>query len=500
MRHARGRSRPLDGRGTHPTSFGANAHAARTVRPAVPPLGATLDDARAAMARVGPRARQMASQWWPVGLELFLFAAVLAAMRLAYAALYRVHEPPGDVMEYQRYAIRFWLSQPLFTHLPVEYPPLAIFPFTLTVLPPLQNPETVFVWWMGFFTLAGYLWMRVRASRARALTYAIYLVIGTAGTLLLRFDLFPALATLLALHATERRQFTRAYVWIAIGILLKLYPVFFVPVVALAQWRDLRARARRAPQSAPSVWRTLRTRDLRAAFTTFARQLTSPAARPVAAGLGICAGICVLGFGIAAILSPSGAISGFVYAGMRPLQIESTPATLQWLGTFVGFPAVPVYTYKSLNLVGPLTSPLKSLSMVGLVVGCAIVYWRHSIGRLGVGQAFLATMCVVIVANKIFSPQYLIWLLPLVAYVVGFDLIWVIIGALTTYIFPQLYFSYAHILDVPHDPRFFPVVALRNALLLFVTVRAIGGAPAFGRWRAWFGTRRGSYSSSSMAD
>lgn len=496
MRRARGQSRPLAARGArgHGAHATHGAYATQHVRPESAPLGNTLDDARAGLARVGPRLRDWAAHWWPVGLELTIFAVVLVAMRIAYATLYHAHEPPGDVMEYQRYAIQFWLDHPRFTHLPVEYPPLAILPFTLTVVPPLRNPETVFVWWMIFFTLVGYLWMRLRSTRARAITYAVYLVIGTAGTLLLRFDLFPALATLLALQAAERRRFTRAYVWIAVGILLKLYPAFFVPLVAVAQWRDLRARARLAapelerasahasaagPEHAGTgiaAWAG-RWRDAKPSLAALATRLTGADARVVGRGIGTCAGITVLGFGLAAILSPSGVISGFVYAGMRPLQIESTPATLQWLGTFVGFPALPVHTYKSLNLVGPLTAPLKSLSMLGLVIGCAAVYWRQLVGRLNVGQAFVATVCVVIVANKIFSPQYLIWLLPLVAYVAGFDLIWVAIGALTTFIFPQLYFSYAEILDVPHDPRFLPAVALRNTLLLFVTVRAIMGSP-----------------------
>jgi hypothetical protein len=77
------------------------------------------------------------------------------------------------------------------------------------------------------------------------------------------------------------------------------------------------------------------------------------------------------------------------------------------------------------------------------------------------------------VTNKIFSPQYVIWVLPIVAAVEGFDLIWVAIGVLTTLDFPIVYGLRAPIWDSPFSWQFMPVIAARNLLLLYATLRAI---------------------------
>src|SRR6185312_7752158 len=146
----------------------------------------------------------------------------------------------------------------------------------------------------------------------------------------------------------------------------------------------------------------------------------------LAAGVGLCAGIVALGFWTAFAINPNGALSGFNYASARPLQIESTLATL------LGIPAHPDYSFVSLNYVGPLDMVLKPLSMLALLALCLLVYWRQARGRLTVGQAFVACLCAVLATNKIFSPQYLIWLLPVVAAVEGFDIFWLAICILTT--------------------------------------------------------------------
>ena len=86
----------------------------------------------------------------------------------------------------------------------------------------------------------------------------------------------------------------------------------------------------------------------------------------------------------------------------------------------------------------------------------------------------MACLCVVLATNKIFSPQYLIWLLPVVAAVDGFDPLWLIICLLTTLDFPIIYQMRHPIWTVPFNPAFMPVLALRNGLLVYATIRAIG--------------------------
>jgi hypothetical protein len=405
-------------------------------------------------------------RWAALVVEMALVAAAIAGVRILMVKTSRL--PNGDVVEYHKYALAFWTHPPLFTSLPVEYPPLAILPFSLTLVPPLADFQSVFTWWAGAAALVGYLAFRRVSGRRRALAYLVYLLIGGAATLVARFDIFPALVTVGALWATQARRYKTAYLLLAVGVLLKLYPVFLAPLVVIEQWRALAGSYGEAGLwPAPRDWRGWLARD------RWARMARARATRAVAKGAALFVGVVALGFGVAFLLNPSGALSEFQYASARPLQIESTPAALLWLATFIGIPAHPDFSFVSLNYVGPLDVVLKPLSSLALVAGCLWVYARLARGRLPLAQAFLATLCVVTVTNKVFSPQYMIWVTPFVAEVYGFDLLWLLICGLTTLIFPYLYARGNPIWLVPYVKGFLPSVAIRDGLMLVATLRAI---------------------------
>jgi hypothetical protein len=409
--------------------------------------------------------------WLLRGVESLLVVAAIAGVRALMVATTRL--PNGDVTEYHNYALAFWTRAPLFTSLPKEYPPLAIIPFTLTLLPSVKHPEgfqSVFAWWMGAVTLVGYLSFRRVSGWRRALAYLVYLLIGAAGTLVARFDIVPALVTVFALRAAQRRRFNLAYLFLAAGVLLKLYPGFLIPLVAIEQWRAV-ATARGESGVWPADWRNWRGWVEFGRWTRFAR---TQATRETAKGVALCLGVIIAIFLVALALSPSGTLSEFQYAGARPLQIESTPAAVLWLGSLVGIPARADFSYVSLNYVGPLDVIMKPLSTLALAAGCLWVYLRLARGRLGLAQAFLALLCVITVTNKIFSPQYMIWVTPFVAEVYGFDLLWLLICALTTLIFPYLYALGKPIWVVPTVVKpFLPSIALRDGLMVWATLRAI---------------------------
>lgn len=397
---------------------------------------------------------------WPRLAELIPIAILLFIISAITVNVW--HLPNGDVDEYYGYALDFWTRFPLFHALPVEYPPLAILPFTLTLIPPLPDYHALYGWWMGLFLLLGYLAFLRYSNRRRAITYVVYLTVGATATVLARFDLVPALVTLAALWTTERQRFGYAYLLLAVGILLKLYPAFLLPVVMIAHYTALV----RAGESPLPRWEG----DARAWLAT---TYENRALRRVAGGTALCLGITALVFIGALAVAGISALSGFSYAGDRPLQVESTPATLLWLGTLFGIPAHPEYSFQSLNYVGVLDTFLKPASALALIGGCLWAYWRQWRGRLGAGQAYLACLCAVIVTNKIFSPQYLIWVLPVVAAIDGFDVLWLGVCVLTTLDYPILYQMRHPIWTVPFTWEFMPVLAARNLLLLYVTVRAI---------------------------
>lgn len=404
---------------------------------------------------------------WPArALELALVAGAVMGVRALMVATTRL--PNGDVVEYHTYALQFWTQHPLFTSLPVEYPPLAILPFSLTLAPPLADFQSVFAWWMGAAVLVGYLAFRRVSGWRRALAYLVYLLIGGAGTLVARFDIFPALATIGGLWAAQRRRFATAYLLLAVGVLLKLYPAFLAPLVVIDQWRALAAR-----HGETGMWPAARHWRGWLSGRAWARIARAWATRGAAEGAALFAGVVAAGFALAMLLDPAGALSGFQYAGARPLQVESTPAALLWLGTIVGLPAHPEFSFVSLNFVGPLDALLKPLSSLALVAGCLWVYARFARGRLPLAQAFLACLGVVTVTNKVFSPQYMIWVAPFIAEVYGFDLLWLLVCGLTTLIFPYLYARQNPIQTVTYFWAFMPAVALRDGLLLAATLRAI---------------------------
>lgn len=376
-----------------------------------------------------------------------------------------------DVTEYFKYAHDFWYGQPRFRLLPLEYPPLSLVPFSLTLLPALPDHYAVFAFWMGVLVLLTFAAYLRFSTRIRGLAFVVYLVVGAFGLFLVRFDLAPACVTLLALWAAERRRFRLAYILIACGVLLKLYPAFLFPVIAVAQWR---AEEERPAHTADASDTGRVAAPLLMRFRELAR---SRGLWRVARELGLGVGLVLLGFGISFVLNGEGTLSSFHYAMARPVQIESLPATLMWFGNLIGIPAQLTYAFHSYNYVGKLGRVFLPLSEVALIGGCALVYWRQLLGRLTLRRAFLATLCIVLISNKIFSPQYLIWAIPLAAEVEGFDLAWLLVCLLTSIEYPIIFEQDAHrwAVDGTYFAVYMSALALRNAILVFITLRLLTG-------------------------
>ena len=370
----------------------------------------------------------------------------LIAGGLLVLLIFFVHRAWGwnDVILYRSYASWFWGGPHPFRSLPLEYPPASILVFTLALVPAIRDSATVFAFWMGAaFWLGYFAFLRYR-GRASAALFAAYLLLGGAATLLNRYDILPALTVVAAIWAATRSRWRLAYVLLAAGVLLKLYPLFLVPLFVIAHREELASRD----------WK---------------RKVFRSAWPPAAMVAG--------GFAAAGAIDFAGTLSPFVYASARPLQLESVPGSVLWLLSFFGFPALSDRGFRSFNLVGPLGPGVGSVFSVLMIVGMAFVYWRYAGGRLSLARACLAVVCVSIFTNKVFSPQYLIWVLPLVALVDDrIDALWLAVAGLTTLIYPLLYLADG----VLGTPGPFPyggdllfTVAVRNVLFGVATVRAM---------------------------
>jgi glycosyl transferase family 87 len=411
--------------------------------------------------------RVLSAQWSEVNPNRSVLArlrehreALLIGLALVAIDVFVVHRASGwgDVALYHSYATWFWAGPSPFHSLPLEYPAPTIAVFSLTLAPAVQDYATVFAVWMAAVFLAGYLAFQRFGGRRRATLYAVYLLLGASATLLNRFDLLPALLVVAALWAAERRRWRLAYLLLTLGALLKLYPALLLPLFVIEQRREL---LERWPERS---W-------LKAA----ARQAWPAAAAGLATAV------------LALALNFDDAVSPLVYTASRPLQVESTPASVLWLSSFAGFPALSERGFRSFNLVGPLGPGIGSVFAVLTLLGTGWAYLRHAQGRTELPRASLAVICVAIATSKVFSPQYLIWALPLIALLEDLDPLWIAICALTTLIYPILYVEDRLIGTAgpyPYSGDFLAAIAVRNLLFAVATLRLLAPVPVWLRRRA----------------
>jgi hypothetical protein len=375
---------------------------------------------------------------------------VVAGLAVAVVSVYAAGDwRKGDVDLYHIYALGFWghLSHPL---LPTEYPPLSILLFSLTLLGPDAWYPDVFAFWMGVVAVLGYVAFRRLISKRQATAYALYVVGAGVATLLFRFDLAPALITVGAVWLMQRGRFSVVYPLLAVATLMKLFPLVLLPVAAIAHWH-----ARRGDPG--SRW------------------------TQVAIGVASYAAIVAAGFVAASLVDPVHGFSSIAYDLRRPVEVESVSATVLWLGSIFGATATPAISFGSFNLVSGMSPVVNALADAALLCGLIGVYWGQLRGRFSVGQAAVAAVLVLLCTSKVLSAQYLIWVAPLLALTVGFQLRWFIVCLLTALVFPALWpVGVGQGGVATYGAVFLVGVAVRNAALVFLTVRFLG-APGIDR-------------------
>jgi uncharacterized membrane protein len=122
--------------------------------------------------------------------------------------------------------------------------------------------------------------------------------------------------------------------------------------------------------------------------------------------------------GTVVALSPKGAWYALHYQTARPLEVESTPATLldawDWIG---GRHGQVVASFGSINIEHPASTALTIVCGLLLLAALVLLSLRAArdpspralvVGSLGAVAAFAAF-------GKVFSPQYVVWLTPLLA-------------------------------------------------------------------------------------
>ncbi len=260
-----------------------------------------------------------------------------------------------------------------------------------------------------------------------------------------RFDVSVAVLMLLAIALVVARRPRLAWLVLGLATALKLYPVVLLPLFALVA------------VSGGRRWR------LAGDIGAFAAAIVVP--------------------GLIVARGDLPAVATFLtYHLDRGLEIETVYASALMIGRSLSGPVSQRWGHGGNEIVAPLAPLLTSLTLPLTVLALGAVYlvaWhrRHGwadtptlvddLARLSVA-AILAFM----LAGKVLSPQYLLWLYPLIAVVSRRPLtLWAVYGLallLTGWIFPAHYY-----LLVRFAPREVLALVARNVVLLALAALAL---------------------------
>jgi hypothetical protein len=192
------------------------------------------------------------------------------------------------------------------------------------------------------------------------------------------FDAWPALLTSIALVLLVfGRQRTGSAV-LGLAFATKVYPVVLLPLVVVRAWRDGGLR-----DAAVALW----------AFTAAAAAVLLPFA----------------------VLAPGGVGFSLYVQAKRPLQIESLGASFLLAAHRLGLYGGTVNSeFSSQNLGGSLARSVAAASTIVLAVALCAIWLRFARGELALVPAAAAAVTASVAFGKVLSPQYLIWLVPLV--------------------------------------------------------------------------------------
>ena len=393
----------------------------------------------------------------PRNLVLVPYLLVFVTAALTPASEFFTNQ--GDIRLYLEKATALASGLLPYRDFPLEYPPLALVPMAIPyALWPfgavtLDVYKWLFAGWEAVLMLAlGFVVLRIvrrngdhgsaldsmeRRLRGAAIRL-IPLTIGAALALTWRFDLFPALLVMVAVWVTLEGRAGLAGLVIGLGILAKLYPLAVVPALAIPWLFPL---------------------DLRR-LTRYGVALT------------LTVGLVMLPVWLIA----GGSAFGFLtYQAERGLQIESIGGGLAVLdGLLAGQPVEINHRFSAVQVEGAFADtwlsilPLLTLAGFGLLglLGWRLV--RSEVAAAGaVSAATLVTLAgaailVLIATNKVFSIQYVVWIVPFAALVRG-GRFWLAAAmvALTMPIHPLLYAGL-----VGQEALPIVVLNLRNALLV----------------------------------
>ncbi|HEU4326429.1 MAG TPA: glycosyltransferase family 87 protein [Roseiflexaceae bacterium] len=287
-------------------------------------------------------------------------------------------------------------------------------------------------------------WPTPRGTAGTLGVYALFVAI-MAPLLPWRYDLFPALLTLLGFIALLDRRPLASGLLLGLGVAAKLYPLVIIALFGtlLLARRDLRGL----------LWLALGS-----------------------------AGGLLLGLMPFLLITPEGLLSFLSYHELRGLQIESGAGSLICLLGVLGLITVePSFSFGAFHLASPLSDPALALltPLFLLALGALLLFCFRQERRAAnrplsaerLAGLVAAVLLVFMITNKVFSPQYIIWLLPFIPLLPRRQVLFCgLVCGLTIVLFPFLYGQLLALLPGP-----VLMLSLRNLLVLLLIPWLLAG-------------------------
>jgi uncharacterized membrane protein len=299
-----------------------------------------------------------------------------------------------DTPVYQEYGELIAEGQVPYRDFELEYPPGALPVFWLPTLAPEEHYRGAFELLMWALAAGALLLVLVTLRRLGAsppellaAAFVVGLVPLLLGSVVLtRYDHWPALLAAAALAALVGGRDRIAFVLLGLAAVAKIYPLVLLP---------------------PMLAYTARTRGTREAALALAAFAAAVAA-------------VVTPF---LLVAPEGLWGSLERQLGRPLQIESLSASVLLAAKQLGlYEPTVVSTHGSQNLAGALPDALATAQTV--VQGLALLavwalFARGPATSARLAVAVAASVVVFVAFGKVLSPQFLVWLVPVVPLVLG---------------------------------------------------------------------------------
>jgi hypothetical protein len=353
------------------------------------------------------------------------FAAIavfVGTWTVLHTGFYR-HKQITDTPVYQRYGNEIAHGKVPYRDFELEYPPGALPMFALPglaepgrgqdVKPGFRRTFETLMWICGAVALLAmaFTLRALRASPWVPLLFAALAPLALGSVILSRFDLWPAMLVAAATAALVSSRFRIGHLLLGLGAAAKFYPAVLLPLAVAYTWKQ---RGR----------------------------------REALIGLALTVGVFVLVFLPFVVLAPGGVWRSVSVQLERPLQVESLGAALLLVAHHVfGFGLAGETSHGSQNVAGTAAD---ALGVASTVVQAAVLVWiwvsfaRGPATGSALVRAIAAAVCAFIAFGKVLSPQFLIWLIPVVPLVRGRRGLWAGALLLVALVLTQTWFPFRY--------------------------------------------------------